>query len=584
MDTLRRYVRDRLFGGRQAGGEGDRGAALVLVLLVAMTLFGIGGLAVAVSVPESRVVTNFQASMQAKNFAESELDRIVGMQNDLTRSPRYLFASTSYQLVTPDSAVFTSGSAIEPATSGSRAIGTITSRVSNTNPILNTPPYTVSATATLNDGSSTTYQATIDAISLLDFAVYSENSVWVGSNITIDGRMYSGRSVTLTGPNAIFLRPVEYVQNLVNAAFGTFRQGNARVPALPSLTALTNMTFFENASKNAGVCTSARGLYIGRDGGAAVDNQSANLFQSTVGRRTNQGVSGCRNSNTCYLLDLTLFDFTANPVTYDGNALIAFNGSPLRDFNGVVFVDGEVHVWGHLGGRSVEDQTITDTYNYNSPPTRAVNLYSNDRLDTNEDGSNGGTANGFLDTRNRGVNLGVYSIDDIFIDHNIFAGADSAGLPVRLALVANSDVRIDSYSPRTIIMETAVLARLASWRPYGTSTSAHRLNEWANNRGSLSPNSYVYDLDGDGTLEVNTGVGQSGDRNETSMRSAWTLRNEGNLVVNTSPNSGVWSANGHPRYYNYDTQLQTAEIPCYPTLPNYGIVLGSFTEVLVTAP
>jgi hypothetical protein len=64
------------------------------------------------------------------------------------------------------------------------------------------------------------------------------------------------------------------------------------------------------------------------------------------------------------------------------------------------------------------------------------------------------------------------------------------------------------------------------------------------------------------------------------MLDAWAIQNLGNLVVATPPNSGHWASHGHPRFYTYDTQLQTAEIPCYPTLPNYGIVPGSFTEVL----
>ncbi len=64
------------------------------------------------------------------------------------------------------------------------------------------------------------------------------------------------------------------------------------------------------------------------------------------------------------------------------------------------------------------------------------------------------------------------------------------------------------------------------------------------------------------------------------MEWAWTLRNEGNLVVTTSPSSGPWSSGGHPRYYNYDEALRTSEIPCYPTLPLYGVVPGTFTELL----
>ncbi|MFQ5890351.1 MAG: PilX N-terminal domain-containing pilus assembly protein [Gemmatimonadota bacterium] len=570
----------RILVVRGALSANERGAALILALLVTLILFALGSMAVAISLPESRVSSNFQRSVEAKYLAESAIEEIVGRQNDQLRSPRYLFDPASYQLLGPDSAVFTVRSLVAPLSTGDEVVGSLTARVLNTNPTRGPPPYTIQTTSTLLDGSSTTYQAVVDVVSLLDFAVYSEWNIYIGANITIGGRLYSGNVITLTGPNITLMQRVEYARLIRNTAWGDFRQGHSRVDPKPSMTDLADMTFFEQASKNAGVCTAGRGLYIGQDGFSAVGRQTADLFRNTGGRKPSNR-SGCRDGPSCTVIDLTLFDFSASPIRYAGAPLIGFDGTPLTDFNGVLFVDGELHVWGHLGGRSVEDATVTDTRNYMTPPTVPVNLYSNNRLDRFEDGANGGSVDGKLAPAGRGVNLGIYSSGNIYIDHNIFAGENESGLPVRMALVARNNVRIDSYSPRAIFIEAAVLAVNGTWSPYGRSPSTHQFNYWANNRGDLPPATRKYDLDGDGVLEGNTFVGRPGDRNENNVLRAWTLRNDGNLVTRTSPNSGVWSAYGHPRYYNYDTELRTSEVPCYPTMPDYGIVSGSFTEVLV---
>jgi len=556
----------------------ERGAALVLVLLVATILFALGSLAVAVSIPESRIAGNFQNSIAAKYFAESAIEKVVGLQNDMTKSPRYLLNPSSYALLTADSVVFPLDSAISPRAGGNRTVGTIRTAITNANPWDTPAPYTVRATATLNDGSSTTYEAAVDVVSLLDFAVYSEASIGIAPNITISGRLYSGANINFTGPNIILMGRVEYVSSISGVQYADFRKGYEQVDALPSVVNLADMSFYEQAAKSAGECTDGIGLYIGSDGPSSVDQQSTNLFTRLNYKKWNSQ-SGCRDGNNCVVLDLSLFDFSVSPVTYNGTALIGFDGQPLTDFNGIIFSEMETHTWGHLGGRSVEDLPVTDTRAYMTPPGVSVNLYSNNVLDTGEDGVNGGVVNGQLDPRGRGANVGLYVLGNIYIDHNIFAGVDSAGQPVRFAMVARDYVHVDAHSPRTIIMESAVLAVTRTWDPEGSSSN-HQANYWAENGGTGG--GYVYDLDGDGTIETNTGVGQSGDRNETSMLYAWTLLNLGNLVTDTRPNSGVWASYGHPRYYVYDVELQTAEIPCYPTLPDFGIVPGSFTEVLTT--
>lgn len=267
---------------------------------------------------------------------------------------------------------------------------------------------------------------------------------------------------------------------------------------------------------------------------------------------------------------------TATHIGYDGNATVDSQTSDLFR----AYRDGSPAPYeGHLGGRSPEENTVTDTRSYVTPPFISANEYGNDILDAGEDGNNGGAVNGELDPGDRGVSLGIYSDSYVIIDHNIFAGTDSIGNPVRMALVSRDYTRIDGNAPKLTIVQSAVLAVTETWAPFGGHDD-HEPNYGADLNGDAPPTSYVYDIDWDGTIEANNGMSRSEDRDETDAFHAWGIHNLGNLVVSTPPSSGHWAGHGHPRFYTYDTRLQTAEIPCYPTLPNYGIVPGSFTEVL----
>ncbi|MFV1986409.1 MAG: hypothetical protein ACC682_03970 [Gemmatimonadota bacterium] len=578
------YRRRHTFVANQTGG------ALLIALLVSMVVVSMGALALNVARTEMRVAANHAQNVLARYHSESGLHQAVGLQNDLTQSPRYLFDAVSYshRAIGPsDTSSFVLATADAPLAGGAQVEGDIEMWIVGKDPLNDPPPYLMRSRATMNDGSSATYEATIDVLSLLDFAVFSDDDIYIAPNITISGRVYSGANIGLTGATATFLQRVEYANQLFNSSYGVFQQGHTQVPSLPSIPALVDMAFYENASKDAGVCSSGRGLYLGTDGPGSVDSQTQNLFRAyrngaPAGKSSTGTVSACRNSGTCYVIDLGQFDFTASPITYGGTPLIGYDGSGLDNFNGVIFSDGEVHVFGHLGGRSVEDRTVTDTLDYMTPPFVTTNLYSNSTLDAGEDGSGGGVSDGFLDTRNRGVNLGIYGSGTVWIDHNIWAGADSSGAPVRVALVAQDSVRIDRYSPRTIFSQAAVLAVDGTWRPDGT-TNSHRNNDWARNGGDGGAG-YAFDLDRDGAFESDNGAGNPGDSDETDMYTAWTLYNLGNLVVRQRPSSNPWTSSSpvHPRFYVYDTALVTAEIPCYPTLPDYGIVPGSFVDVVNT--
>jgi len=564
----------------------ESGGAIIMAILVSMVVLGAGALALTVSRNDMRITANHNRGVLAKYHAESALQRAIGFQNDLTQSPRWLRNASNYAYQGAgigDTSRLVLQVADAPFGGGTQADGNILLRVIDKNPVTETAPYTIQSRSTLTDGSSATYQAVIDVLSLLDFAVFSDGDIRVGGNITISGRMYAGDDITLLGTNANFLQRVEYVDQLINPSNGTFFQGNAQVAALPSISALTNMAFFETASKSAGVCSSGVGIYIGYDNPASTAQTNA-LFRAYEGAGTantegwgNADRAGCR-TGTCFALDMTLFDFSATPITYGGFVVDDFAGNPITNFNGVIWAEDEVHVWGHLGGRSPEENTVIDVEGYINPPFAFPNVYSNNRLDAGEDGNNGGIINGILDPGNKGVNLGIYTNGVMMIDHNIWAGTDVNGIPVRMALVATDDVRIDGFSPLIIQVEAATLSVTGRWVPHGDH-SDHKANHWTNLNGDQPPNTYQWDLDADGVIETSNGYNPD-DEDETDVLWASGLQNLGNLVSAGSPSSGHWAGDGHPRFYTYDTQLQTAEIPCYPTLPNYGIVPGSFTEVL----
>lgn len=589
-----------LHRGTGALRSDESGGAILLTLLVAVVVLGLASVVMILSGSEVRVSSNYQRGLAAKYVAEAGLDHAVGSHNDLTATPRYLFDEDNYasRASGPDDTTFFDPmDAVAPLSDGDAVVGTIERRILGKDPVVDAPPYRVESTARMEDGTSTTYQALVDVLSLLDFALFSDEDVYIAPDIVLSGRVYSAKKISLTGPTSTFLRRVEYGESLENESYGDFQMGHEKIDERPSISDIVDLDFFEDAARNAGVCGDGRGLYIGTGGSVASAAQTTALFRAyqdgDPAEAEAEDAPGCRENDPCYAIDLTLFDFSASPITYNGVPLVGDDGGPLTDFNGVIWVDQEVHVWGHLGGRSPEDGTVADQLGYMTPPGIDENLYSNDLLDNGEDGSNGGTANGLLDPAGQGMNLGIYTEEYLYIDHNIWAGTDANGDPVRLGLVAKKDVRIDSYSPRTIIVEAAVLSVDESWRPQGSvqwkwqggwtlENDTHQENDWARNGGDGGPNTYRYDLDGDGQQEGNNGIGQSGDRNENSMRDAWTLRNVGNLVVNERPHSGPWSQpswDPHPRYYTYDTNLMTAEIPCYPTLSTYGITPGSFREI-----
>jgi hypothetical protein len=626
----------------------QRGIALVSALIIMSVLMFLGTFALISSRSEIRTSANYRGRVQAQYFAESSIDQIVGYQNDMTAVPRYLFDPTNYVSMGPDSSVFIDQNAIDPKTGAT--VGTIHRLIVDKNPAAEPPPYRLRTTATMTDGSQASYEVELNALSLLDFAMYSEASLSYVTPGLWMGRTYVKGNISIFGNCAtpeIFMKKVEYTGSLSGASCGDFREGAKKIPAYPPLTALVNLNFFESAAKGAGVCGNGMGLFIGDDGSNALKDQSRRLFEMKDGSQpgvddlmdaskwaTSEGeaVTGCLNEAPCYQIDFTLFDFTADPITYGGKTVIGWNGQPLRPstFNGVIWSKGELHVWGILGGRSTVDWVTVDSvtildaalrrpkekpegklnpqlesipmgargrpfyhhpkFNELAAPWNALtrNLYSNNALDPGED-ANG---NGILDPAGRGRNLTlVTDVDsDIVIDHNIHYGTDANGNRVSLGLIAGDAIYVDLNSPRGFLATGALLGRgtddFGGWKgsfialPNNDQTT-HRLNFWAKRAGDMNPadSSYVFDLSGNGAIETDIGQGLPGDRNETKMLAAWVNLDLGNMVTAGGASWGPWVTTPHAGIKIYDFEMLASEPPCWPILPYYGTVSGSFSEL-----
>lgn len=606
--------------GMRAGDE--RGFALVLTLIVTTVVLTLGAAALLNTLSEMRTSDNFRKDIRSTYLAESGLDLVIGLQNDLTRSVRYLKNPSSYSSRGAGGAVLRDTAAVwgDPPSGGPLTLGSLRREVIGKDPVTTPPPYRIRSTAFLTDGNEAIVEADVDVISLKDFALFGQASLAVGSNITLTGRVYADGNIDLRNQSNIrFMREVETTGAIVGEPNATYDRGNRQgIPPYPPLTNLVDLAFFRNAALNAGVCGSGVGLHIGSDV-VAVASQSANLFglgtayPSRIGTNPITGRPSTCNSGltSCYQIDLTQFDLAADPITYGGRTLRSAGGVTLTpdNFNGVIYVNGQVHVWGILGGRSAEDKVVADndgpggTPLYNHPQgggapflnsatlaANGGNFYSNNALDAGED-TNG---NGLLDPARTGRSLLIVtpSNRDVVIDHNVLMGADTTGTRVSLGLIGGNRVYVDEAAPRTTLVEAAVIAMGTAsgvWTVEGSVAAqggisrTHPDNFWAKNGGDATAgSSYQFDLNQNGALEADNGdPGQPEDGQELAMLTSSVFRFSGSLVVGASPNTAAYTVvtPDRPRSYRYDTALINNEIPCYPTLPRYGVVPGTFAEV-----
>ncbi|MFC2172109.1 PilX N-terminal domain-containing pilus assembly protein [Acidobacteriota bacterium] len=556
----------------------NEGIALITAVILLLVLFVLGTGLIILANTELQISKSFSSNTKALYIAEAGIHEIAAHQNDPTASTAYFKDDNSFQTTGVDP-YFVDMSITDPQ--NGKVLGTCTRQVINgKDPRVDDPPYRIRATA------STSFATRILEADLkeylgdtvLGYSMYSEVSLGLEPGQVFDGHIYADGDLTLSGTGIVFNKNVEYVNNLVNSDNGSYNGAVIHPPSSKiALTDLVDLNHLEQASKQPGKCGSgAIGLYIGPDTGA----KNNALFERSSG---------------VYQIDLTLFNFSGaldspqKAIEYDGTNLIRFDHThAIKKFNGVIFVEGELHIWGINGGRSVEDFTVLDQDKsansgiwYPGPNGLGNNNYSNNVLDSKEDGDNGGESDGKLDPAKQGFNLTIVTASgyDIYIDHNIFTGQDFNGRDVNVALISGDAIYVSPDSPKTTIIEASLLALGEdsgnSFIPAGNATT-HQDNYWAELKDG---GDYIYDVNRDGIFENNNHVGQVGDRNETDMLGAWSLILDGNLVTTNTISYGQWSSGGHIQVYRYNESLQTAKPSCYPCVGKYDIMAGTWVEI-----
>ena len=327
---------------------------------------------------------------------------------------------------------------------------------------------------------------------------------------------------------------------------------------------------FENlkrASQINAQCGTGIGLYIGPEGSPEYKQMIDTHFR--------------REGNT-YQIDLTKFKCRGKDgfAEYNGIELPRFDGTQSI-FNGIIFVEGQVHVWGIMGGRSNEDYFVIDKEENPDPEQyypgtdgAGNNTYSNNFLDRYEDDNK----NGYLDAPGGSCNLLIVTSlgSSLYIDHNIFQPAYPNWKNHKLFLLSGGTMHLSASSPKTTIIEASLIVlgkhNGLSFIIDDESTGKKRIdNYWAKTRHG----SYEYDLNADGKFSWDNNEGQPEDRNEFSMKNAHALIIRGNLIMRGQANFGEYFNDNHIVAFIYDEALTRSYPACFPAFPLWKAVIST---------
>lgn len=366
--------------------------------------------------------------------------------------------------------------------------------------------------------------------SFLKYARFVEDSgTGYGCRGLLTGEIYLGGDLNIpncpSGQEVTFLEYVATTGDIPNAAAGIFMRGY--VTDAPQIDLGNSVDFDE-------VREVARGIAADNDcGGQGV----VGLYQNPGGGWNPLGLAG----NTIDVGDFDFYDLLTQPgdtvVAYAGNPVVnTLTGNPLlrADFNGIIFFEGDAHVYGTMDGKSA----------------RSITIFATNR---------------------------VHMDGDIVAGHtgfNPITGLpNSGGDPVNIGLVCRDDVRLGDV-PRVVQFDVAMMSVEGNWR--------------ANNGGTGSHPTYVgppRDLDMDGVIEAginNDPIPGDGWQEMAIDSNTWCLNINGPIITHdggsAAPWSGIGGAPGPTRRYNYDLDVTEFPPPCYPVPLNLWIDV-SWTEV-----
>jgi len=494
--------------------------------------------------------------MQSENIAQEGLKILLERQN---KDSNYFFNKDNYDKLTEDFAVF---KPIEIMDQNKEILGKASIKIIPNPIIYAQSKYDIEIEALhLPSHSKQIITAKISAIHFQEYQYFSEEEVNINSK-EIFGKIYSPY-IYISEEQVDFWNIVEYLKSIINEEKGIYYAPKHQLakPYL-ALNKIINIHHLKEATQKSFICGDGIGFYIGKEGSSDYTEIINKHF---------------RRDDSSYQIDLGKIkcNDASKFISYNNEVLPRFDGSNSA-FNGIIYVEGDVHIWGILGGPSEEDFFIIDKNEnteklYPGPDGIGNNKYSNNMLDKGEDLNN----DGYLEPSNKGCNLLIVSGQgfSIIIDHNIFQPSYPNWKENKLFLISGGIIQLASYSPKTTIIEASMIA-MQKFNGFSfiveNSQSGRLKNYWAKN----SDAAYIYDLNANSLLETNNGEGEPEDRNEFNVVNASSLIIRGNLILKGKADFEEY--NHHIIKLIYDEQLNHQHPRCYPYIPIWKYLTGSF--------
>ncbi|NNE09666.1 MAG: hypothetical protein HKN20_13985 [Gemmatimonadetes bacterium] len=237
-------------------------------------------------------------------------------------------------------------------------------------------------------------------------------------------------------------------------------------------------------------------------------------------------------------IDFSLFDFytllgSDTVISYNGvNVPNRLNGNPLksREFNGIIFYEGDGFVRGTLDGTS-------------------------------------------------GRSITVWAADNVWVMSHIQCGyvgydevtrlPNGTGDPVNVGLIGYNHIYIEKFTPQILFIDAAIVAVNENWEIFNEGLGTHSHTE---------PPAGNYDLDLDGIVgetPVNDypyeGVGWDEVVTAANAKDTWLLQITGPIITRYNGSAGAWDspavlkdAVGPTQIYSYDLDIVDFPPPCFP--------------------
>jgi hypothetical protein len=361
------------------------------------------------------------------------------------------------------------------------------------------------------------------------FLKYARFIALTGTSYACDailtGEVYSGANLDCpagcpSGSEAEFLEFVAAVGQVVNADDNIFHKGYS--DSAPPIDLNASVDWADIRDRARGVAAECDCDGIGRVG--------IYMGYNPLGIGTNGTIN------------FSLFDFNFTYPWAPTDTLISYagvvvrdttTGSDLRkrDFNGMIFYEGDATVRGTLDGVS-------------------------------------------------GISLTIWGTDDLIIDGNILTGntgfdpvtrlPNGAGDPVNIGLIASDYVYVGN-TPRVLQVDAALMAVNNNWRCLNSAEAAHP---------AAAPGNYDLDCDGIvGESPVNNdpddGTGWDEVITAANAANTWVLNINGPIITANGGSAAPWSnagviavSTGPTRRYNYDLDISDFPPPCFPVPMN----------------